>query len=228
MEIIDIRKDPFSDKKYHGFFGIFRKGRVLYKKYLRKPMRLVLILFFGIAIASAIFFYIYRDHAMNIISQFLSELSGTGVIDDESNISVVGLWANNVRAASNAWLFGLVPFIYLPVLSVIINAGMVGILTGYIGATTGSSFLKSALVSLVGVLPHGIFELTALFITMSMGIALCTYINRRILKKYEPWTFDIFMQEMAIYYATRVIPLLTIAAVIEVYVTPLILGLVNV
>ena len=103
-------------------------------------MRLVLILFFGIAIASAIFFYIYRDHAMNIISQFLSELSGTGVIDEESNISVVGLWANNVRAASNTWLFGLVPFIYLPVLSVIINAGMMGILTGYIGATTGASF----------------------------------------------------------------------------------------
>jgi stage II sporulation protein M len=224
MEIIDIRKDPFSDKKYHGFFGIFRRGRVLYKKYLRKPMRLVLILFFGIAIASAIFFYIYRDHAMNIISQFLSELSGTGVIDDESNISVVGLWANNVRAASNAWLFGLVPFIYLPVLSVIINAGMMGILTGYIGATTGASFFSSALVSLIGVIPHGIFELTALFLCMSMGIALCTYINRRILKKYEPWTFDIFMQEMAIYFATRIIPLLTVAAVVEVYVTPLVLG----
>lgn len=87
-----------------------------------------------------------------------------------------------------------------------------GISNGYIlGFVSSLSVQSEGLSVLYGLLPHGIFELPAIFISLAMGLKIGTFIfrkNRKIpLKEY-------FLNSLRTFILI-VIPLLIIAAIIE-------------
>ena len=72
---------------------------------------------------------------------------------------------------------------------------------------------------LVGVLPHGIFELVALVLSAAAGLYLCRAVSAALLKKQKGAVRAAIGrcgQTMVLW----ILPLVIVAAVIESYVTP--------
>ena len=110
-------------------------------------------------------------------------------------------------------LLGLTPVVFL-----IVNGAILG---AVIPVAVESKGLWSALMTII---PHGIFELPAIFIGTSIGIRLGVHPFRRLAGK----TDSTFLAELAHglrLFVSVILPLLLLAAAIEVFVTPLIAGL---
>ena len=89
-----------------------------------------------------------------VLTLFSQQMADAGVVSESGSISVPALFWNNLRAMVLSVLYGFIPFIYLPALSLGVNALLLGLFAAY--------FLNngiSMLAYLGGILPHGIFEL---------------------------------------------------------------------
>jgi len=80
-------------------------------------------------------------------------------------------------------------------------------------------------VYVLGVLPHGIFELSALILSCALGLLICRTGTERILKKSDTPFFRRVLDCIRVF-LTFSVPLLLVAALIETYVTPALLNLV--
>ncbi len=146
------------------------------------------------------------------------EMPGLG--DVQGSISALFLFVNNTRAVTIIFFAGLFSFGVLGVLLYMVNIGLIGgvfALFELLGAQPWTVFQY-------GVLPHGIFEIPALMISSAamlyMGVAIVTpqtgkSMGEVILELLADWT-KIFIGV--------VVPLLAIAAVIEAYLTPVLLA----
>jgi len=129
------------------------------------------------------------------------------------------IFARNVRALSLMLIGGLVSFSVLGLVMYLINISAIGLVLG-IFKVIGYSPL---LLFVVGLLPHGIFELPALALAsaavLRIGLVLVTPQTGRsmgevILAALADWAKVFF---------GLAVPLLAIAALIESYITPLLL-----
>ena len=148
---------------------------------------------------------------------FIASMSFTEVFDDAGNLSVVGLLLNNVRACMAAIGLGIIPFLFLPVIALVTNSAIIGTLFGLsmeLGLPIGTM--------IAGILPHGIFEIPALIMAISLGIYLCKGITMRILKKREGSLRE-DLADAGRFLALIILPLIITAAVIEAYITPLVI-----
>ena len=75
------------------------------------------------------------------------------------------------------------------------------------------------LAYLGGILPHGIFELPALVISLACGIYLCSRINQYVRKNTRGMMAPTLKNIVRVLTLT-VLPLLAVAAAVEAYVTP--------
>ncbi|MFR6395338.1 MAG: stage II sporulation protein M [Oscillospiraceae bacterium] len=75
-------------------------------------------------------------------------------------------------------VYGLIPFLRLPALTLGTNGAILGLFAGYY-MRQNISLLKY----LLGILPHGIFELTALILSAAMGLYLCSTVTNALRKK---------------------------------------------
>ena len=75
---------------------------------------------------------------------------------------------------------------------------------------------------IAGILPHGIFEIPALIMAISLGIYVCKGITMRILKKREGSLRE-DLADAGRFLALIILPLIITAAVIEAYITPLVI-----
>ena len=143
-----------------------------------------------------------------------SQMADAGVVSESGSISVPALLWNNLRAMVLSVLYGFIPFIYLPALSLGVNALLLGLFAAY--------FLNngiSILAYLGGILPHGIFELPALVISLACGIYLCSRINQYV-RKNTRGIMAPTLKNIVRVLALTVLPLLAAAAAVEAYVTP--------
>ena len=88
---------------------------------------------------------------------------------------LLALFGNNVRASAVSILYGFIPFLYLTALALGTNALILGVFAAYY-VNNGVSLL----VYLAGILPHGIFELTALMLAFAGGFLLCRQITQYV------------------------------------------------
>ena len=91
------------------------------------------------------------------------------IVTDEGGIDLAALFGNNVRAAAVSVLYGFIPFLYLTALALGMNAIILGIFAAYF-VNTGTSLL----VYFAGILPHGVFELSALLLAFACGLGQFT------------------------------------------------------
>ncbi len=149
---------------------------------------------------------------------FLSD-SMQDQLDALGGMTALSILFNNMRATLVIMLLGAVPFVFIPALLLIENAGAMSIVLAkyIIYGLSIPSFLA-------GILPHGIFELPAIFLAFMVGCYLCLMIGRFALNKDHPPMGEVVKNALRTYVLV-IIPLLMIAAPIEVYLTPKIMAL---
>jgi uncharacterized membrane protein SpoIIM required for sporulation/ABC-type transport system involved in multi-copper enzyme maturation permease subunit len=204
-------------------FGGWFKGEVITT--VRKQMPAILLtIAIGLIAAGWGYFWVTMNSAKIVgeinagdISSFLS--SGMGVPSVSQSLSFQYIWGHNLRAILIILLLGLVSFGVLGILVYLLNLGIVGAVLSLIGVM-GRSPIE---VGLAGILPHGIFEIPALILSSAailyIGVVLVTprpqlTLGEVLIKAIADWA------KVAI---GLVLPLMTIAAIIETWVTPVLL-----
>jgi len=170
-----------------------------YLKLTRNYIYFVIVLFF----VSAFVGFLFPEN-FSFFEQFLRELA-----DKVEDLSLLGLmWfilQNNVTSAFTGIIFGIFLGIF-PVINVLIN-----------GAVLGYVFFKASAVGgfsvILLLLPHGIFELPAVFIALGLGIRLGMFVFAPRGEKGKEFR-DRLWGSLKVF-LTIVLPLLIIAAIIE-------------
>jgi len=144
----------------------------------------------------------------------------TTMIGFGQNFSVPYIFTHNVRGVGLILLAGLVSFSVLGMLVYLVNLSTVGALLGVFQLLGYSPVM----LAVNGLLPHGIFEVPALILAsaamLRIGVVLVTpqvgrSMGEVVLELLADWT------KVAV---GLVVPMLLIAAVIETYVTPVLLA----
>ncbi|WP_400164623.1 stage II sporulation protein M [Brevibacillus sp. TJ4] len=134
------------------------------------------------------------------------------------------IYSNNVLSALMMMAMGLF-FGLFPIIGMVTN----GLLVGYIFATYSANGINPWLVFAAGILPHGIFELTAIFLAAGFGLRLGSLTLRSIGLLFQPgkagivknaW-YDTLKQFPAA--VLLVVVMLFVAGVVESTITPAIL-----
>lgn len=176
--------------------------------------------FAGIVVLSFAASLVFPTQADAVIAYYAQMLQQSGVADSSGNIQFFALVINNLVAMTLSIAYGLIPFIRLPALTLGTNGATLGLFAGYY-VRQNISLLKY----LLGVLPHGIFELTALILSAAMGLYLCSTITNALRQK-QKGTFRPALNRCCQILYLWVLPLLLIAALIETYITPILFNLV--
>ena len=149
----------------------------------------------------------------------MAQIQESGVISEEGALSVAGMLMNNWRAMLVSAAYGFVPFLFLPVISLVMNGLLLGLLAGLFQAE-GTSLLVYA----AGILPHGIFELPALLFSVACGVTLCVNMCRIVTGNPEKRPLLEMLEDLLRVMVLAVAPLTVAAAFVECYITPVIMG----
>ena len=160
------------------------------------------------------------EESAALIDSFVRQIAEEGILDKAGNLSVFGLLLNNWRAMLFSAVYGLAPFLFLPVFTLLAN----GILLGVMGGIYWSQGLSAALF-LAALLPHGIFEIPALLLSAACGVCLCRNMCRIVTGSQRRVPMVELAGDLLRVMLLLVFPLTVAAAVMEAYVTPLVAGL---
>lgn len=194
---------------------------------LRGPLLIVIVLGIVTGIVSYIWVIINVPVYIELSPERIGEFR-TFIADNLTNLDSLGerlpapiLFLHNTRTTVAFLLLGLVSFGTLGLTLFLGNIALVG---GVLGAAHLVGF-SPLLAFGAGILPHGVFELTAIFLataaTLRVGAQLVTpqpdkSLGETLLVALADW-FRIFVG--------IVLPFLAIAAVIEIYLTPVLIKL---
>lgn len=204
-----------SLKEQLALLGHFR--RVELPKFLRFSWLfffLSMVLGFGLWVAMP-------ETAGNILSAFYTSAVESGAVDQTTgDIALFGLLSSNWTAMLCTMVMGFIPFLLLPALTLLSNGVLMGVLAGVYCTTEGLGLA----MFLAGVLPHGIFEFPALLLSGACGLALCRTSSRSFLGRPDRPLVPL-IEDLLRVLLLMVAPLTVAAALVECYVTPLILSL---
>ena len=197
---------------------------------------LTLILVFAVFAVASHFYLIghpeiAEDKVMEIVKALMEKLP---VLERGFKL-FVAIFLNNLFVATLAMLAGLIPFLFIPVWAVGINAIAMGIISSYVYLKGYNLFALFVL----GIVPHGIFEIPALLYACSLGVLLSMRVIRILTNMsssvQKPGSLAAIEKtpgegrEEAFIAAFKrvlgtwllvIIPLLLLAAAIETFITP--------
>ena len=187
------------------------------RAYLRelRPYLIASIIFFavgtvvGAAVASR--FPGLADQFGDSITGFLKTFRGL----PKPQLAAAIFLNNSVKTLA-AILLGLAIGI-VPALFLVLNGAVLGVVFFL------SSYSRGLWPSLLGILPHGVIELTAVFLGTAIGLLLGNVVLKRILRKSDVGIRPALSQALR-FYAIVIVPMLFIAAMIEAFVTTVIIG----
>jgi stage II sporulation protein M len=171
--------------------------------YLKKSKNFIFIVIGIFVFFTFIGFFVPApDFLSEQILEFIQEL-----IEKTQNMSISELisfiFFNNLQSSFFGMILGVL-FGIFPIFAAIAN----GYLLGFVGVIAVES---EGFFTLFGLLPHGIFELPAIFISLGLGLKLGMFIFR---KEKEESFRDFFWNSLRVFLFI-VVPLLIIAAIIE-------------
>ncbi|MGM0482531.1 MAG: stage II sporulation protein M [Patescibacteria group bacterium] len=141
--------------------------------------------------------------------------------EELSGMSVAGLmtfiFINNSFVALVASLGGIL-FAFLPFFIIVVNGFTLGIVYYLTVSATSSGFF------LIGVLPHGVIEIPAILFSTAMGIWLgLAFFNFLFKGGEDRGSMGKKIKRISYTYLTIIIPLLFLAALVEMFITPVFL-----
>jgi stage II sporulation protein M len=113
------------------------------------------------------------------------------------------IFLNNLQIGFMGLIYGFALGIF-PILSIFVNGYVVGYVSSSAVASSGAG-------TLLNLIPHGIFELPAIFISFGMGIKFGSFLFYKQKMKHFS---ELFIKSLRVFVFV-VIPLLIIAAIIE-------------
>ncbi|WP_018921804.1 stage II sporulation protein M [Salsuginibacillus kocurii] len=157
-----------------------------------------------------------------VMGELEAQFSDLGVQSDTGHQEL--FWVillNNLQVSLLVVLLGFIPIVVLPLLSPIATAGSVSVVMAYVQIHGGESPLP---LFVTGILPHGIIEMVGLFLASAVGIVLSIDTAKKLFTEARR---DIRLSE-SIHQAFKmyigvVAPLIVLAALIEGFITPLLL-----
>ncbi|MDK2974951.1 MAG: stage sporulation protein [Methanofollis sp.] len=140
----------------------------------------------------------------------------TDILGDPAAMLAVKIFLNNLQACILLFLGGAT-FGLLTLFILLSNGVVIGVFAGEIAERLGPLGLAAGLV------PHGIFELPAIFIAAALGLGLA-----RSLLADLSGTRDAAAEALRLggLFLRVVVPLLAVAAVVEAFITPALLQIV--
>lgn len=184
-------------------------------EYFNRNKNLIIVsvaIFLVSVILGVVFSENVKPIAMELIKRMLDEFPVETVSENATN-----LFLNNITANITIIAGGLL-FSILSLFAIVIN----GILIGYVYSVT------TPLIFFVGVIPHGIFELTAIILSLT-GAFIITKIELKLIQAlfakrlHEELEHSKLYVKDVIFTVIISVVLLVIAAIIEAAVTPVLL-----
>ena len=135
---------------------------------------------------------------LEYINKILEQTQGLSFLE------LIGfIFLNNLKSAFFGMIFGIF-FGIFPIIVSLVNGYFLGYVS-YLSVKAGG------IISLISLLPYGIFELPAIFISLGMGLKLGGAVFTKNVEK----SFKTFFVNSIKVFVFLIIPLLIIAAVIE-------------
>lgn len=181
----------------------------IFNKKLLNNFIVMLVLFFFIVIVTELMFKYNPSYVNNIIKN----LSNTMKINDNVKKEFIDIFFNNVKVSIVSIIIGVIPYIYLSFITPIVNAWVIGLVLA------NAKIMKQnvLLTLLLGILPHGVFEITAFLYASSIGVYLTKNISNYTDNKYE--FFKKVVPNILIAFLFIIIPLLFVSTFIEVFIS---------
>jgi len=197
-------------KNNNGFIGYFFGSHYEYVHSL-KPLFILCLLIFVFSMVSG--WYFGKDIA-HIITQDLAEMLPD--IENSDITSIFSLILFNNLFVNLLWmilgLFAAFPSVYF--------SSFNGFILGAFAYTFAVE--TSTTLVVVGLLPHGIIEIPTMILSSSVGMGLgYTVINKLRGKGSIRKELNLAVK----LYIRRIVPLVILAAIIEVTITPLLIGI---
>ncbi|MHC1564035.1 MAG: stage II sporulation protein M [Candidatus Hecatellaceae archaeon] len=150
------------------------------------------------------------EQLMKVLSEELSPFA-----ELPPPLLALAIFTNNFSKTLIIMLLGLL-FAVPPVLFILANGFILGVVGFEVIECKGILFLA------LGVLPHGVFEVSAAALSTALGIKIGIAAYRRA--KRRSFEVQRTLKLCLKTYFSLVVPLLFLAALVETYVTPLFLG----
>ena len=163
---------------------------------------------------------LFPEVSAEMINAFMEVVEESGAVNEQGEMSVFALLMNNWRAMLVSAAYGFIPFLFLPLLSLLYN----GLLLGVLAVLLQSGGI-SILAYLMGILPHGIFELPALVLSVACGVALCRNMCRMVVSSPNRVPLLGLLEDLLRVLVLVVAPLTVAAAFVECYITPYVMNL---
>jgi stage II sporulation protein M len=173
----------------------------------------IVSVFFGSLLtgyASAASFPDMADTLMKSFSSRFEPLLSMGPL-----YRMLAIFLNNAFVSLVSLVLGIAIGIF-PVLFIASNGYLVGVISYIVGQEKGYLFILMAL------LPHGIVELPMVFLSASIGLRLGYHVFLNLIGRSTELKKE--LKQGLKFYFRWIMPLLFIAAIIETFITPLILS----
>ena len=208
-----MEKKKEAGKRNKGNYSLYQKflisdgSQKLQKEFLMcwkylKESKIYFLIVLGIFIFSVILGMFFPVFLVDYITELVKKLA-----EETSGLNFLQLFffilKNNLITAFFGLIFGIV-FGLFPVSLAFLNGYVLGFISGKVADVAGFS-------SLIRLLPHGVFEIPALVLSLGLGLKLGMFLfvkNKRKQLKYD-------LENSLRVFLFVIIPLLLIAGVIE-------------
>lgn len=198
-------------KKKRNSFNLFKEYRLSWN-YIKESKKFIYVVFGIFVLFSLIGFFlkdfinsfIFSLYGMSLNEQILGFIEKLLLQTQGMNFFELTkfIFLNNLQGSFMGLVFGIALGIF-PVLAIISN----GYLLGFVAGLTVE---KAGLFVLWRILPHGIFELPAIFISLGLGLRLGTFL---FLEKKSSFK-ECVLNSLRVFFLI-IFPLLIIAGIIE-------------
>jgi stage II sporulation protein M len=185
-----------------------------YASYFFALTPLILTCTFLFLFSLIIGFYLGPTQSGDSLRQIIQGFPDTSKMSD---IQIFGfIFYNNVSKSFLFMVLGLL-FALPPVIFLVFN----GFVVGWFAYIFSRQY--SLLASFIGIVPHGIIEIPAIILSMAMGMSLGYQLINRISGR---GVLSVEAKMALGFFITRIVPMLLIAALIEVEISPRLLALI--
>lgn len=187
--------------KKRGKNNFFGKNYKLSWDYLKESKNFIyfsVLLFFLIAIIGFLYPIFFVDKIVGLIKELVEQTKDLNGFE-----LIIFIFLNNLQTSFFGLILGVLLGIF-PLFFIVLN----GYVLGFVSALSVNT---SGFLILLKLIPHGIFELPAVFISLGLGIKLGTFIfHKHKIKDFNKY----FINSLRVFLFI-VVPLLIIAAIIE-------------
>ncbi|HWR26018.1 MAG TPA: stage II sporulation protein M, partial [Methanosarcina sp.] len=188
-------------------------GFTRYVRFISPYVLVITFVFFGSLLTGYASSAAFPDMANGVLESFSSRFAP---LLEMSPLSIMrAIFINNATVSFISLILGLILGIF-PIIFIAFNGYLVGVVAYVVGQERGLLF------TLLALLPHGIVELPMVFLSAAIGLQLGHQVFLALIGRQSQIRKDLI--EGLKFYFFWILPLLFIAAIIETFITPLILS----